>query len=238
MKKKYKKGRKSKKLKTKKKIKIKKGKKIKTKVKKPSKQRKNLKKSKKVIKKSLKKPTKQKKEIRVMFNEEDRKEIISLFSDAYARKVLISLGGENALEIIRTYPLEVSDEEIAKRLKVKISDIRSTLNKMHGEGFVDYTRRKDNETGWYSYSWSLNKKNIVEWAGRITREKDELLGSELEKYYCRKCGLDSMIGFVDALEKNFKCHCCNGSLEFLENEKTEQLFSKIMPDHIKRRRIM
>ncbi len=157
-------------------------------------------------------------------NPKERKEILGIFSDAHARQVMISVGGENALEIIRNYPKDMSDEEISRKLKVKISDIRSALNRMHGEGFVVYNRKKDNETGWYSYTWSLNRRNIVEWFERITEERNELFNSKIEKYYCKKCGVNSLVGFVDAADKNFKCNCCNGSLNFLEKHETERLF--------------
>lgn len=166
----------------------------------------------------------------------EKREVLNLFSDAYARQVMITLGGENALEVIRTYPYCVSDEEISRKLKVKISDVRSTLNRMHGEGFVAYTRKKDSETGWYSYSWSLNKKNIVEWVKRINKEKDKLFNPEIEKYYCKKCGLDSLVGFVNASNNNFKCSCCNGNLEFLEKNKVDQLFGKLVPNQMRKRR--
>ncbi len=185
--------------------------------------------------KEIKKP-----EIKKKLNPEERKErkeVLNLFSDAYARQVMISLGGENALEIIRTYPCGQSDEELSKKLKVKISDIRSTLNKMHGEGFVVYNRKRDSQTGWYSYSWSINKRSIVNWAEKITKEKNDIFNPSIEKYYCKKCGVDSLVGFVTAAENEFKCSCCNKALEFLEKRKTDDLFVKIMPEQIKRRRL-
>ncbi|MDD5023134.1 MAG: hypothetical protein PHU63_03120 [Candidatus ainarchaeum sp.] len=195
--------------------------------------------NKKVVKKTGKENVEiKKKSVEHVISEKDKKEMQNLFSDAYARQVMVALGGENALEVIRNYPYGVSDEEIARKLKVKISDIRSTLNRMHGEGFVEYKRRKDGETGWYSYSWSLNKKNIVEWAKRIDNEKNVIFNSEIEKYYCKKCGFDSLVDFVDASKNSFKCSCCNNDLEYLDKSKVDQLFGKLDPDQIRRRRMM
>ena len=171
-----------------------------------------------------------KKKIHNKVSTKERKEMLTLFSDAYARQVMISLGGENALEIIRNYPNGMSDDEIARKLKVKISDVRSALNRMHGEGFVIYNRKKDNETGWYSYSWALNKKNIFGWADKINREKKEMFDSEVERYYCKKCGLDSLVDFTEGMRDEFKCSCCNKPLEYLDKNKKEQLIGKMIPN--------
>jgi len=172
--------------------------------------------------------------IRKEASEQEKREISNIFSNAFIRHQFIAIGGENSLDIVRNYPLDLSDEEMSKKLKVKISDIRSTLNKMHGEGFVHYNRRKDNETGWYSYSWSLNRKKIEGWANKITLEKKNAPGSGIERYYCKKCGADSVVGFVNALEADFKCSCCSKTLEYLDPEKTE--IFELITETMKRRR--
>ncbi len=171
--------------------------------------------------------------IRKEATEQEKKEISGIFSNALVRHQFIAIGGENSLDIVRNYPLDLSDEEMSKKLKVKISDVRSTLNKMHGEGFVNYSRKKDNETGWYSYSWSLNRKKIEEWADKITSEKKNNAGTG-ERYFCRKCGSDSIVEFVSAMENNFKCPCCSKTLEFLDSEKAENF--ELISEFMKKRR--
>jgi len=206
--------------------------------------KKNLKSKKKIESKEIGKKNsgKNNKIVRTAIEEQERtkrkeylrnkRDMISLFSDAYARQVLIALGGENALEVIRSYPNGVSDEELSKKLKIKISDVRSTLNRMHGEGFVRYTRRKDSETGWYSYSWSINKKAIIEWVAKINDVKKKLYEDKTEKYYCKKCGLESLVGFTKAFDNEFKCQICNGKMDLLEKEKVDKLFEKMLPNQI------
>ncbi len=166
---------------------------------------------------------------------EEKKEVSNILADACSRQLLIDLGGENTLEVIKGYPYNISDEEIARKLKAKISDIRSTLNKLHGAGIVGYNRKKDNDTGWYSYSWSLNKKKMFDWINEIKRTKESALDDGIERYWCRKCGSNSIVEFTSATNTSFKCPLCNKDLEFLEREENEKMFGSFISGEIKKR---
>ena len=183
--------------------------------------------------KKVKKPTKVKapskvsKEMKKLINAREKlwsKRLGVILSDATARQLLVELGGENTLQIIKNFYGSLSDEDIAKKLKLKISDVRATLNKLHSVGLVDYIRKKDSETGWYSYSWSLNKEKMNKWI------EDEVEGSGIkinngeEMYFCPSCGSDSLIHFNEATECEFRCPMCNKSLEFLDEMKASEFF--------------
>ena len=144
-----------------------------------------------------------------------------ILSDAYVRQMLIEIGGENALEIVRHFYGSHSDEELAKSLQLRISDVRATLNRLHSKGLVQYAREKDSETGWYSYSWSLNKARIVKWvsetAGKVAANAAG--GDGNQYYFCPSCGLSSIMDFGAATDKEFRCNKCNKSLEFIEEER-------------------
>lgn len=146
-----------------------------------------------------------------------------ILSDSYIRQVLIDLAGENTLEIIRNFNGHVSDEDLAKRLKLKISDVRATLNKLHNESLVYYIRQKDSETGWYSYSWLLNKVKMEEWTAHQTRKRTEFATEGNDHYFCPGCGLESMLEFEKATEIEFRCQKCSKGLEFLDREKFLEL---------------
>jgi transcription initiation factor TFIIE subunit alpha len=144
-----------------------------------------------------------------------------ILSDAYVRQMLIEIGGENALEIVRHFYGNHSDEELAKSLQLRISDVRATLNRLHSKGLVQYAREKDSETGWYSYSWSLNKGRIVKWvsetAGKVASSSAG--GDGNQYYFCPACGLGSIVDFGVATDSEFRCGKCNKSLEFIEEER-------------------
>ncbi len=154
------------------------------------------------------------------------KRIIGILGDAYIRQTLIEVGGENALAIVRNFYGNNSDEELAKKLKIKISDVRATLNKLHNEGLVNYIRQKDNETGWYSYSWSLNHDRMEKWATDQTNKIISAGDGDGENYYCPTCGASTITGFEDAISGDFRCCQCNRMLEFLDKNKMAEIYER------------
>ncbi len=155
----------------------------------------------------------------------NRAEIRKLLSDSYARHLIIEFGGEHALEIVRGFSNNSSDEDMCKKLKIKISDVRATLNKLHSLGIVEYTRHKDSETGWFSYFWCLNVDKMKGWVNdRIEEERRNFDFSGGEYYFCPSCGGASIHEFVSASDFGFKCPTCSSALDFLSEAKAEELF--------------
>jgi transcription factor E len=174
---------------------------------------------------SRKPPEKPKTKSERLGGELNRQDISRLLSDRYTRHLVIDSGGEYALEIIRGFVNNTSDEDMAKKLKIKISDVRATLNKLHSLGIVDYTRHKDSETGWFSYYWFLNVAKMKEWVGkRIDEDHRKMDFSGGEHYYCPGCGGASIHDFVSASDFGFKCPTCSASLDYLSEEKANELF--------------
>ncbi len=159
-----------------------------------------------------------------LVKKEMSRELQDVIARANARHWLIELGGENTLEVIKNLPAVPSDEELAKKLKIKVSDVRASLNKLHNEGLVAYLRDKNSETGWYSYAWVLNEDRIKKWVGDKHSSHDAYRPQEgVEFYFCKDCGPESAIKFEVAHESSFKCPSCNSPLEFLDEEKFEQM---------------
>ena len=155
----------------------------------------------------------------------NKAEISKLLSDAYARHLIIESGGEHALEIVRGFNNNSSDEEMSKKLGIKISDVRATLNKLHSLGIVDYTRHKDSETGWFSYYWCLNVNRMKGWINdRVEEERRKQDFSSGEHYFCPSCGGASIHDFVSASDFGFKCPICSSALDFLSEERAAELF--------------
>lgn len=146
----------------------------------------------------------------------EQKRLNTILSSAVARQYLIDLAGENTLAIIKNFAASTSDEELSKNLKLKISDVRATLNKLHSQGLVNYLRQKDSETGWFSYSWTLNSQKIEDWLNTKLKEKRATLDLNGENYFCSNCGLESLVSFEHASNCRFKCNKCERDLQFLE----------------------
>lgn len=156
--------------------------------------------------------------------------IRDLLSDSIVRQLLIDIGGENALSIIRNFNGKASDDELAKTLELKISDVRATLNRLHNEGFVNYTRQKDSETGWYSYSWILNHERLGKWAKEQTKKIITLNENGNQYYFCKECGTATIVDFDSAADTDFRCERCNKPLVFLDENAVEEFditFKKI-----------
>jgi len=177
-------------------------------------------------KSSLKIKTKKEKKLEevIVLSKEDMEKLAEILSRPFIRQLLVNLGGENAIAIIRNFERSSSDEDIAKKLKIKISDVRAALNKLHSEGLVMYNRYKDGETGWYSYSWYLNKEKMDRWAEEHTKRFEaEGQNTSEEFYVCPFCGVSTIVNFHDAFEKQFKCDICEKNLEFLDEDKMQKL---------------
>jgi len=182
----------------------------------------------KIVAKPKKKPEPKIEIVKVPTAEQkiEMKKIVGILRDAYIRQTLIEVGGENALAIVRNFYGDNSDEELAKKLKIKISDVRATLNKLHNEGLVNYIRQKDSETGWYSYSWSLNHGRMKKWASDQTNKIMNAGNEGSENYYCPSCGTSTISSFEDAVVGDFRCTQCNRMLEFLDKEKMIEIYER------------
>ena len=154
------------------------------------------------------------------------KKVNALLREAKVRELLINTAGENAIAVIRELVKHGSDEEIAKKLGVRVSDVRAVLNKLHEAGFVAYERTRDKETGWYYYNWILNLEKMKKWVEeRLNMNKKKYLEliSGGEKYFCPKCGIEVVYSFEEAMDISFKCPNCNSTLELLDEEAAQRL---------------
>jgi len=153
------------------------------------------------------------------------REVLGMLSNARVRHLLVDSAGENALEIIKSFSTDLSDEDLAKKLKIKISDIRSTLNHLHNLGVVQYRRHKDSETGWFSYYWSLNVIKMKSWVeGQLSTSAlpDDIETSEY--YFCNRCGPGAVYSFVSATDYGFRCPNCAAALAFLDDDCMKEFF--------------
>ena len=152
--------------------------------------------------------------------------IRKLLGEPLIANSLMSLAGENAAVVLGQMEGAMSDEEIARACKFKVSDVRAVLNKLHAQGIAVYERTRDRDTGWYYYKWSAN-------VGAIERMLDETVKSEklateqrlryesaCNMYACAKC-MQEKYPFETALDYLFKCPQCGSALEYKQPEASE-----------------
>jgi len=144
-----------------------------------------------------------------------------ILNNESVRKYLIENAGEHAIVIIQNLITPTTDEDLAKKLKVRVSEIRSALNKLHGMRLTQYSRTKDADTGWYTYKWNIRHDKVVDICKVIDAEIEKKLNS-LPKilYICDNCE-DEIWTFDEAMDMKFKCPKC-GSLMVEPDDKFKE----------------
>ncbi|MCX6773605.1 MAG: hypothetical protein NTY68_01240 [Candidatus Micrarchaeota archaeon] len=157
-------------------------------------------------------------------------DIDSFLVDNVIRKELINSAGENAIDILKLLKKDTEDEKIAEMLKLKVSDVRSVLNKLNELGITYYNRTKNEDTGWFYYNWSIDKSKFREWINSTVKNQDarikyaHLINDE--HYYCPGCGLGTNFSFDDAMNLSFKCPSCQTGMELVDVSVIDRHFGR------------
>jgi len=147
-----------------------------------------------------------------------RSAILTKLAEEHVRNLIMEIAGEKALAVAVALEEPLSDEDLASTCKIKVSEVRAVLNKLHSYGLTSYERTRDKESGWYSYIWRLSFGDI----NKILERKKEVaavMGGEesFDFYTCSACkkGEGVMIPFEVAFENKFKCLDCSAPLIFV-----------------------
>lgn len=152
-----------------------------------------------------------------------KKEILDL---NITKDFLTIVGGKLAPDIVKvclSKNKEVTDEEIGKKVPLKITEIRTVLNQLHYRGIACYNKTKGKRSGWYNYTWSIKTKRIAELLLEQKIEEIEKLqlkeqeGNTYETFACSsKC---PPLVFEIAAEYKFKCPECGKQMNLLDGKK-------------------
>ncbi len=130
---------------------------------------------------------------------------------------LKKIAGSCAPTIVSNLVKPISDEDLAEMCGMRSADVRMILNKLHYVGLIDYNRSKDNESGWYYYSWFVRPDKLLETYINSKKQDLEDLEEMLENneiytmYICRKC--DQTYDFDKAAELLYHCPLCESILD-------------------------
>jgi transcription initiation factor TFIIE subunit alpha len=151
-----------------------------------------------------------------------RSAISGKLAEEHVRNLIMEIAGEKALSVAEALEEPLSDEDLASSCKIKVSEVRAVLNKLHSYGLTSYERTRDKESGWYSYIWRLSLGDV----NKILDKKKEVaavggLDESFDFYTCSACkkGEGVMIPFEVAFENKFKCLDCGAPLVFVEKAK-------------------
>jgi transcription initiation factor TFIIE subunit alpha len=141
--------------------------------------------------------------------------------------------GEEAvsvLDLLLKKKVEMTDEEIANLMGVKVNNIRKSLYSLAEHGFVTYRRTRDKETGWYIYYWKANVEQINNILLNRKRQILEKLRARLEfensnTFYI--CPEDfNRFTFDEAFESQFKCPRCGSPLVYYDSSRVKDMLNQ------------
>jgi transcription initiation factor TFIIE subunit alpha len=173
---------------------------------------------------------------------------VQAVSNRIVQDYLISNFGEESVKIIRAATEDMTDDALAVKCKLKVSEIRMVLNKMHSMRLAEYTRIKDKDTGWYSYIWKVNLGGIYEVLNNSMQGEINQLNNQLEEnttvlsYICSKCSKSNVIDFEIASKLAFRCPNCKRRL-YEKRNSNDEIFTKLgelktkhstLQDHIRK----
>jgi transcription initiation factor TFIIE subunit alpha len=161
--------------------------------------------------------------IRPVRRKRTRRRVISgKLAEEHIRNLILQVAGEKAIAVAEALEEPLSDEDLANACRIKLSEVRAVLNKLHSLGLTSYERTRDKDSGWYSYIWRMSLQN----ADKLFEKKKELplkeVGEESFDFYsCSSCkkGEGVLIPFEVAFENKFKCLDCGAPLAFVEKKK-------------------
>jgi len=149
-----------------------------------------------------------------------------IINNQLAQDFVRRLAGEEAVKVIMIYERKgryVTDEELAEKMKLKVTEVRTILNRLHYRGIACYKKTKNSKTGWYSYTWGIKTKRIAELLLGEMVEKTEKLGAKQlvqSNYSLFSCdGECDTLPFEVAMEYDFKCPECGKTMKAVDAQK-------------------
>lgn len=124
----------------------------------------------------------------------------------------------------------VSENRLAKRLKLKINAARKLLYRLQSRGLITYVKKRDEKKKWwYLYFWSLDLNHIRELyilylQKQLERKKQELAAEDRFVFECTICS--RKYNYEDALETEFACPQCGELLVEIKDAKVARRINR------------
>ncbi|MBI1973598.1 hypothetical protein HYS54_02190 [Candidatus Micrarchaeota archaeon] len=124
--------------------------------------------------------------------------------------------GNDAYRVIKCLSKGLTDEQISKKTRLEVNEIRAALNRLHYLGVIVYSKEKAARSNWYTYTWFLKPERINELLLDNLQEEREKLARKMEMetgYVFFKCSNGcEKLPFELAFEYDFKCPECGNPM--------------------------
>jgi transcription initiation factor TFIIE subunit alpha len=158
----------------------------------------------------------------------------NILSYRLTQEFLQNVGGNDAVEVVRIC-LDKNgkclDEDIENELNhLKITEIRSILNRLHYRGIACYNKTKNKNSGWYTYTWEIKQRRIIELileqhSERLQKlEQKARFEKDREFFICDK-NCEEVI-FEIAAQYEFRCPECGKMMNPMDSKKKHRINQK------------
>jgi len=132
-----------------------------------------------------------------------------IYENKNVREILLKYFEEGCVNILSELNDYIGDEIISNKKNMKAPIIRKWLNLMHDKGIVEFNRRKDKKTGWFTYYWKIRPDKIVEFVISDINKEIEELEKKIEEVKAHNFACDCKTWtYSEALESDFVCPEC------------------------------
>jgi transcription initiation factor TFIIE subunit alpha len=144
--------------------------------------------------------------------------------------VISELVGEEVVPLVNMLKnhKNVSEFQIATKIKMPVDVIRNHLYRLHNHHLVLFNRKKDKKKGWYIYYWTINLDQIKYLVNDLKRKKIEALKERIlreQNGHFFSCGNRCVrVDFEQATNFGYKCPECG---EILNQEDNSQKIKDI-----------
>jgi transcription factor E len=126
--------------------------------------------------------------------------------------------GELFVVVLPYLKKPVSAEYISKQIRIKPSKIRAVLNKLFNHNLIEYKRSFDDDTGKYTYIWTLKQDKLKTFLKNYNFEtavKADVVETDVSAFFCVSC--KETYDYDSASDCSFKCYKCGSTID--ANEK-------------------
>ena len=114
-------------------------------------------------------------------------------------------------------------------MKLKVTNVRTILNRLHYRGITNYDKTRDKQTGWYYYVWTFDVQRMVKLVIEEQSEEISFLEKkklEIQEYSLFGCANCDSVPFEVAMEYNFKCPNCGKTMESINQDLQKKKINK------------
>jgi len=160
-----------------------------------------------------------------------KKKLYEMLENPLVQQILLDILEDNieGFDVLATLIElgEATDDEISRKLNLKLNTVRKLLYKLYDARLVDYTREKEEDINWYTYTWRPTLDKLPWVVKKRAQEKLKKLKEQLAIeennmfFYCPKCEIKYL--FEEAMDCGFRCPHCGGALKEYDNSRDIEL---------------